>query len=168
MTKVAEETTDPRRNILLGFGLAILTVVVLCVVAYQLRGGLLGDGRDVPARMDSPLPPALSRIVRDNDGARQGLIALDVFDLLGSFHGSMPAGGRAVFAFPRFGFALLTPGTTPHRDKTPVKAFLLTIGWGEPHLCLQADPARSIGRVISLSIPSVYLGLVFYLPLGSL
>lgn len=135
VANVAEETINPQRNILLGFGLALLTLVVLCLVVFTSSIGIAGwEAVVYPAHStqpsDSPLPLVLGHIVSDNDMTRHVLIATGVFGLMASFHGIMLAGGRAVFEFSRLGFAPAALGTIHRRCRTPVKAFLFNTGLG--------------------------------------
>jgi ethanolamine permease len=71
VANVAEETIRPQRTILVGFGSAILTLVVLCILTFTSSIGVAGwkaivynkDG----ATSDSPLPLALAQVVGTND-----------------------------------------------------------------------------------------------------
>ncbi|MFN2439704.1 MAG: amino acid permease, partial [Chitinophagaceae bacterium] len=71
VANVAEETIRPQRTILLGFGSAILTLVILCILVFISSIGVAGweaivykgDG----STSDSPLPLALEQIVGSNN-----------------------------------------------------------------------------------------------------
>ncbi|HSK14168.1 MAG TPA: amino acid permease, partial [Phnomibacter sp.] len=67
VANVAEETEKPQRNILIGFGSALLTLVLLCILTFISSVGVAGweavvypPGSTEPS--DSPLPLALAII----------------------------------------------------------------------------------------------------------
>ena len=109
VANVAEEAINPRRTILLGFGSAILTLVILCILTFASSVGVAGweaivyktDG----TTSDSPLPLALSHIVGNNNLLYHLLITIGLFGLVASFHGIILAAGRASFEFGRVRFA---------------------------------------------------------------
>src|SRR5690606_22915488 len=67
VANVAEEAVNPQRTILIGFGSAIATLVVLCILTFGSAVGVAGweaivykaDG----SMSDSPLPLALAQVV---------------------------------------------------------------------------------------------------------
>src|SRR5690606_21028399 len=71
VANVAEEAVNPQRTILIGFGSAILTLVVLCVLTFTSAVGVAGWEaivfRSDGSTSDSPLPLALGYIVGDNN-----------------------------------------------------------------------------------------------------
>ncbi|MGH2565117.1 MAG: amino acid permease, partial [Ginsengibacter sp.] len=105
VANVAEEAINPQRTILIGFGSAILTLVILCVFTFASSVGVGGweaivykvDG----TTSDSPLPLALGHIVGNNNAMYHLLIAIGLFGLVASFHGIILAAGRSVFEFGR-------------------------------------------------------------------
>src|SRR4051812_28248721 len=70
VANVAEETIRPQRTILVGFGSAILTLVVLCILTFTSSVGVAGWKAivyDATGNLsDSPLPLALAQIVNTN------------------------------------------------------------------------------------------------------
>ncbi len=67
VANVAEETIRPQRNVLLGFGSALATLIALCVLVFLSSIGVAGwEAIVYPAAgagpSDSPLPLALSKI----------------------------------------------------------------------------------------------------------
>lgn len=135
VANVAEETINPQRNILIGFGSAILTLVVLCLLVFVSSIGVNGwesivyaPGSDIPS--DSPLPLALGHIVGDNSVLMHLLIGVGIFGLIASFHGIILAAGRSTFEFGRFGFAPGILGHTHNKLKTPIPALLFNMGLG--------------------------------------
>ena len=106
VANVAEEAVNPQRTILIGFGSAILTLVILCILTFASSVGLGGwesivyknDG----TASDSPLPLALGQIVGNNNVLYHLLITVGLFGLVASFHGIILAAGRSVLEFGRF------------------------------------------------------------------
>jgi ethanolamine permease len=134
VANVAEETIRPQRTILIGFGSAILTLVVLCILTFVSSVGVGGweaivykaDG----SSSDSPLPLALGKIVGDNNLLYHLLITVGLFGLVASFHGLILAAGRSTFEFGRVRFAPSFLGNVNSKFKTPANALLvnMTIG----------------------------------------
>jgi ethanolamine permease len=128
VANVAEETLKPQRTILIGFGSAIFTLVILCILTFISSIGVAGwraivykaDG----SVSDSPLPLALGRIVGSNDLLYHLLITIGLFGLIASFHGIILAAGRSSFEFGRVRFAPPFLGKIHHRFQTPANALL--------------------------------------------
>ncbi len=84
VANVAEETRNPQKTILKGFGSAIITLVVLCILTFISSVGVGGweavvytkDG----AVSDSPLPLALSHIVTSNNVLYHMLVTVGLLD----------------------------------------------------------------------------------------
>lgn len=134
VANVAEEAINPKRTMLLGFGSAILTLVVLCILVFTSSVGVAGweaivykaDG----SSSDSPLPLALSHIVGDNALLYHLLITVGLFGLVASFHGIILAAGRASFEFGRVKFAPAFLGSIHPRFQTPANALLINMTIG--------------------------------------
>src|SRR3954468_6496485 len=83
VANVAEEAVNPQRTMLLGFGSAILTLVILCILTFISSVGVAGweaivyksDGNT----SDSPLPLALSHVVGNNHVLYHLLITVGLF-----------------------------------------------------------------------------------------
>lgn len=134
VANVAEEAINPRRTILLGFGSAILTLVILCILTFASSVGVAGweavvyknDG----STSDSPLPLALGHIVGDNNVLYHLLITVGLLGLVASFHGIILAAGRSGFEFGRVRFAPAFLGKIHPKFQTPANALLVNMGIG--------------------------------------
>lgn len=134
VANVAEETLNPQRTIIRGFGSAILTLVVLCILTFVSSVGVAGweaivyktDG----TASDSPLPLALFQIVQGNNFLYHLLITIGLMGLVASFHGIILAAGRSSYEFGRVGFAPSALGKIHPRFKTPALALLVNMALG--------------------------------------
>jgi len=131
VANVAEEAINPQKTILIGFGSAILTLVILCILTFISSVGVAGweaivykpDG----STSDSPLPLALSKIVGGNNILYHLLIIIGLFGLIASFHGIILAAGRASFEFGRVKMAPAFIGKIHSRFQTPSNALLINM-----------------------------------------
>jgi ethanolamine permease len=131
VANVAEETVRPQRTILFGFGSAILTLVVLCILTFVGSIGVAGweaivykpDG----TVSDSPLPLALGYVVGNDNWLYHLLITIGLFGLIASFHGIILAAGRSTFEFGRVKFAPGFLGKIHTRFRTPSNALLINM-----------------------------------------
>ena len=135
VANVAEETTNPQRNILIGFGSAILTLTVLCILTFVSSVGVAGweaivypEGSTEPS--DSPLPLALAKIVSEGHILYKLLVGIGLLGLIASFHGIILAAGRATFEFGRVGNAPAMMGRVHKKFSTPSNALLVNMGIG--------------------------------------
>lgn len=134
VANVAEEAIKPQRTILIGFGSAILTLVILCIITFAGSVGVAGweaivyksDG----TTSDSPLPLALGHIVGNNNAMYHLLITVGLFGLVASFHGIILVAGRSSFEFGRVKFAPAFLGKIHPRFQTPSNALLMNMGIG--------------------------------------
>ena len=134
VANVAEEAINPQKTILIGFGSAILTLVVLCILTFSSSIGVAGweaivykvDG----SASDSPLPLALANIVGNNNILYHLLITVGLFGLVASFHGIILAAGRSTYEFGKIKFAPPVLGKINQKFQTPANAliFNMTIG----------------------------------------
>lgn len=135
VANVAEETINPQRNVLIGFGSAILTLVILCVLTFISSVGVNGwetvvypPGETVAN--DSPLPMAMARVVGEGHWIYEAITIIGLFGLVASFHGIILAAGRATFEFGRVGYAPSWMGKIHPRFRTPANALILNMGIG--------------------------------------
>lgn len=129
VANVAEEAINPQRSILIGFGSAILTLVILCVLTFTSAVGVAGweavvypEGSAIAS--DSPLPLALSQIMDSGHVLYKLLIGIGLLGLIASFHGIILAGGRATFEFGRKGYAPKYLGKVHAKFRTPANALI--------------------------------------------
>ncbi len=159
VANVAEETIKPQRTILIGFGSAIATLVILCILTFVSSTGVAGweaiiykaDG----TASDSPLPLALGRVVGESNALYHLLIAIGLFGLVASFHGLILAAGRASFEFGRVNYAPSILGKVHPKFKTPANALILNmvIGIG----------ALLTGRTAEIITISVFGAITLYI-----
>ncbi len=130
VANVAEEAVNPQRNILIGFGSAILTLVVLCILTFCSSVGVAGweavvFAEEGAAASDSPLPLALSRIYGESHILYTLVTSIGLFGLVASFHGIILAAGRSTFEFGRVGFAPKALGNIHPKFRTPANALIV-------------------------------------------
>ncbi len=129
VANVAEETVNPQRNILIGFGSAILTLVILCILTFSSSIGVAGweaivySGEGSEAS-DSPLPLALARLYGEGHVLYKLVTSIGLFGLIASFHGIILAAGRSTFEFGRVGFGPKKLGVIHSKFKTPANALI--------------------------------------------
>ena len=132
VANVAEETVKPQRNVLLGFGSALVTLIVLCALVFISSVGVGGwekvvytsPGADAS---DSPLPLALAQITGNSGWLYHLLITIGLMGLVASFHGLILAASRATYEFGRAGCIPTVFGKVHSKFKTPVNALLLNM-----------------------------------------
>ncbi|MFY0625501.1 MAG: ethanolamine permease [Reichenbachiella sp.] len=132
VANVAEEAINPQRSILIGFGSAILTLTILCILTFTSAVGVAGweavvypAGSDIAS--DSPLPLAMSYIVNSGHFLYKLLVGIGLLGLIASFHGIILAAGRATFEFGRVGYAPKKIGAIQPKFKTPTNALIVNM-----------------------------------------
>ncbi len=135
VANVAEETHRPQRNILLGFGSALLTLVILCLLTFTSSVGVAGweaivypAGSTIPS--DNPLPLALAYITGENQWLYHLLVSVGLLGLVASFHGIILAAGRATFEMGRLKYIMPAAGKVHPKFYTPANALLVNMGIG--------------------------------------
>jgi ethanolamine permease len=151
VANVAEETINPQRNVLIGFGSAILTLVALCLLTFAGSVGVGGWESIVfpapgAAPSDSPLPLAMAQTVGENHLLYKVVAFIGLFGLVASFHGIILAAGRSTFEFGRVGFAPKMLGKVHSRFRTPVNALLVNMFIG-----IVALTTGKTGEVITIA-----------------
>lgn len=135
VANVAEEAVNPQRNVLLGFGSALFTLIVLCILVFISAVGVAGWEAIVypspgAAASDSPLPLALMKITGREGWIYHLLITIGLMGLVASFHGIILASGRATFEFGKVGYIPKSLGKVNTRFKTPANALLVNMALG--------------------------------------
>jgi ethanolamine permease len=151
VANLAEEAINPKRTILVGFGSAIGTLVVLCIITFLSSVGVAGweaivfnsDG----TTSDSPLPLALGYIVDSYSWSYRFLLVVGLFGLIASFHGLMLAAGRSTYEFGRVGYAPALLGKIHDKFQTPANALLVNMGLG-----LLALFSGKTGEIITIAV----------------
>ena len=129
VANVAEETINPQRNVALGFGSAMITLVILCILTFTSAVGVGGWETVVYSApgaeaSDNPLPLALGMIVGKDSWLYHLLITVGLFGLVASFHGIILVAGRATFEFGRAGLFPKALGKAHPKFKTPMMALI--------------------------------------------
>jgi ethanolamine permease len=136
LANVAEEAKNPQKDIQRGFGSALFTLVILCVLVFfaaigvggweaiVFKNGLSGE------TSDSPLPLAMGQIVGTNSLLFHLLLTVGLFGLIASFHGLILAAGRSTYEFGLKGFAPRFLGKLHPKFLTPANALLVNMGIG--------------------------------------
>ncbi|WP_238325604.1 amino acid permease [Leptospira inadai] len=130
LANVAEESKNPQRNILLGFGSTLGTLVFLCILVFVSSVGIGGWEAIVYPMAggntsDSPLPLALRKVYAEESWAFHLLVTIGLFGLIASFHGILLAGGRATLEFGRAGFLPKAVSQVHSRFHTPANSLIL-------------------------------------------
>lgn len=152
VANVAEEAINPQRNVLLGFGSALFTLIVLCILVFIAGVGIGGweaivypsPGAD-PS--DKPLPLALAQITGNSGWMYHLLITIGLMGLVASFHGIILASGRATFEFSKAGYLPKALGNVHTKFKTPANALLLNMVLG-----ILALLTGKTGDIITISV----------------
>lgn len=128
LANVAEETRNPQRDLSKGFGWAIFTLFVLCILIFISATGIAGWEAIVYKNgvsgetSDSPLPLALAKITGSNHLMYHLLITVGLFGLVASFHGLILAAGRSTFEMGRAQNIPSFLGKISPRFQTPANA----------------------------------------------
>jgi ethanolamine permease len=151
LANVAEEAEKPRRNIPLGFGSALATLIGLCALVFLSSVGVAGWEAIVypypgAPSSDSPLPLALSKITGTGGWIYHLLITIGLMGLIASFHGIILAAGRATLEFGRVRYLPPALGRVDARRQTPVNALLVNMVIG-----LIALLSGKTGELITIS-----------------
>lgn len=130
IANVAEETKNPQRDISRGFGWAIFTLAILCVLVFVTATGIAGWEAIVYKNgmsgetSDSPLPLALAKITGNNHLMYHLLITVGLFGLIASFHGLILAAGRSTYEMGRVQHIPSFLGKISPRFHTPANALI--------------------------------------------
>ncbi len=98
---VAEEVTDPQRNIPKGYLWGIATLVLLALGVMVFSGGI-GNWQSL-STIDYPLPESISMVLGKGSGWTKIFAGIGLFGLIASFHGLIIGYSRQIFALSRSG-----------------------------------------------------------------
>lgn len=151
VANLAEETVNPRRTLLLGFGSAITTLVLLCLITFVSAVGVAGwksivllpDG----SISDSPLPMAIATVHGVGGMWHQLIAFVGLFGLVASFHGLMLAAGRSTYEFCRAGYGPALLGKLNKKFLTPSNALIANMLIGVAALL-----SGRTGEVITIAV----------------
>ena len=132
VANVAEETIRPQRNVLIGFGSALATLIVLCILTFISSVGVAGwEAIVYPSPgaepSDRPLPLAMSKITGTSGWLYHLLVTIGLMGLISSFHGIILAAGRATFEFGRVKYIPPVFGKVHQKYRTPANALLINM-----------------------------------------
>jgi ethanolamine permease len=114
---VAEEVKEPKRNIPKGYISALATLVFLALGVMIFTGGIT-DWRKL-ANLDYPLPQAISIALGKAGSFTKIFASIGLFGLIASFHGTILASSRQVFAMARSGYLPRFLSMLNRQFKTP-------------------------------------------------
>lgn len=114
---VAEEVKEPKRNIPKGYIWGLATLIFLAFGVMILTGGI-SDWRKL-ANLDYPLPEAIGIALGKTNSLTKIFASIGLFGLIASFHGTILASSRQVFAMARSGYMPRFLSTINHKFKTP-------------------------------------------------
>jgi ethanolamine permease len=114
---VAEEVKDPKRNIPKGYISGLATLVFLALGVMIFTGGLT-DWRKL-SNLDYPLPEAIGIALGKTSNFTKIFASIGLFGLIASFHGTILASSRQVFAMARSGYLPRFLSDISQRFKTP-------------------------------------------------
>ncbi|MBD1392148.1 ethanolamine permease [Mucilaginibacter glaciei] len=114
---VAEEVKDPKRNIPRGYISALATLVFLALGVMVFTGGIT-DWRKLSA-IDYPLPEAIGIALGKSNSLTKLFASIGLFGLIASFHGTILASSRQVFAMARSGYLPKPLAMVNAKFKTP-------------------------------------------------
>jgi len=159
VANVAEETRNPQKDILKGFGWALVTLVVLCILTFVASVGVAGWEQVVykadGSVTDSPLPMAMGNVVATTNPLYKILVGVGLFGLIASFHGLILASGRASYEFGRMGNAPRLLGKVHKKFGTPANALIVNSCFG--------IIALLSGKTAEIITISVFAALVLYI-----
>lgn len=114
---VAEEVKDPKKDIPKGYISSLATLIFLAFGVMILTGGV-GNWRHL-SNIDYPLPEAIAIVLGKSNALTKIFASIGLFGLIASFHGTILASSRQVYAMARSGYLPGTLSKVNSRFKTP-------------------------------------------------
>jgi ethanolamine permease len=150
---VAEEVKEPEKNIPKGYLSGLATLMFLALGVMILTGGIT-DWRKL-STIDYPLPEAISMVLGKDNALTTLFASIGLFGLIASFHGTILASSRQLFAMARSGYLPSLLARVNTKFKTP---HLAIIGSG-----VVSTIALYSGTVSQIIILSVLGAIVMYI-----
>jgi ethanolamine permease len=138
---VAEEVENPKKDIPKGYISGIVTLVLL-VFGVMISTGGISDWHKF-SNIDYPLPEAIGTVLGKTNGLTKIFAGIGLFGLIASFHGTIIAYSRQVFAMARSGYLPRFLAVVSPRFKTPHWAIIAGTIIGGITLCF-CDTAQII------------------------
>jgi ethanolamine permease len=114
---VAEEVKDPIKNIPKGYISGLITLTILALAVMIFTGGIT-DWRKL-SNLDYPLPEAIGIVLGKGNSLTKIFASIGLFGLIASFHATILASSRQIFAMARSGYLPRGLAVINHRFKTP-------------------------------------------------
>ncbi len=114
---VAEEVTDPHRNIPKGYLWGMATLILLALGVMVFSGGI-GNWQSM-STIDYPLPESISLVLGKGNSWTKIFAGIGLFGLIASFHGLIIGYSRQIFALSRSGFLPAFLSSVNQRFQTP-------------------------------------------------
>jgi ethanolamine permease len=151
---VAEEVKDPKRNIPKGYISGLATLIFLAFGVMILTGGIT-DWHKLSNVLD-PLPESISIALGKTNGLTKIFAGIGLFGLIASFHGTILASSRQVYAMARSGYLPRFLSKLNKKFKTPYWAII--IGGFISAIALYFDnTAENIVILSALGAVSMYM-----------
>ncbi len=147
---MAEEVENPKRNIPRGYISAIVTLVLLALGVMICTGGV-ADWHQF-SNIDYPLPKAIGVVMGGGSSLTKLFAGIGLFGLIASFHGTIMASSRQVFAMARSGILPHQLAAVNHRFKTPHWAIVFSAA-----VCTIALLSGKTVQIITLSVMGAVL-----------
>ncbi|MVN91102.1 ethanolamine permease [Mucilaginibacter aquatilis] len=120
ITAVAEEVKEPSKNIPKGYMSALFTLAILALGVMVLTGGITNWQR--LANIDYPLPDAIAVVLGKQHSLTKLFAGIGLFGLVASFHGTMLASSRQIYALARAGYLPNALSKLSQRFRTPQRS----------------------------------------------
>lgn len=117
MAMVAEEVKEPKKDIPKGYIYGLLTLIILAFGVMILAGGIT-DWHKL-SKLDDPLAEAIGMVLGKANGVTKIFASIGLFGLVASFHGTILAYSRQVFAMARSGYLPRFLATVNKKFNTP-------------------------------------------------
>ncbi|MES2829413.1 MAG: ethanolamine permease [Bacteroidota bacterium] len=114
---VAEEVKDPKKNIPRGYIASLATLVFLAFGVMVFTGGI-ADWKQM-SNLDYPLPEAIAIVLGKTNSLTKIFASIGLFGLIASFHGTILASSRQVYAMARSGYLPASLSSISKKFNTP-------------------------------------------------